>query len=276
MPLIILFVLALPLAAQTGEARRFAEGVISVPNTGCTSFTPDGKTVFFVRFPTRPVTIVMSHYRDGKWTTPEVAPFSGKYNDGDPAVAPDGKRIFFWSQRPSPDKPADRPIPDLWYSDFENGAWSEAKPVGAKLTLGTGGPSVAADGTLYFFRSERSADGLGRARLMRSKPVEGGYANSEPLPAPLDVPGAYDPYIAPDQSFIVFSQPATPGVRKSDLWVSYRDGEKWSEPRNLGPLVNGAESNACSGVSPDGQFLYFSRGDQGIFFIETAAVGMRR
>jgi hypothetical protein len=35
----------------------------------------------------------------GIWTEPEVAPFSQGRGDGNPAIAPDGKRCYFTSKR---------------------------------------------------------------------------------------------------------------------------------------------------------------------------------
>jgi hypothetical protein len=32
---------------------------------------------------------------NGKWSAPELAPFSGSYFDKEPFVAPDGKELFF-------------------------------------------------------------------------------------------------------------------------------------------------------------------------------------
>lgn len=45
-----------------------------------------------------------------------------------------------------------------------------------------------------------------------------------------------------------------------DVWVSYRDTltDQWSEPQNLGSLINNKKSNAIASLSPDGE--------EGIFF----------
>ena len=69
------------------------------------SFTPDGRTLYFSVAAPRLAAkffaaIVRSHWRDGRWTTPEVAEFSGRFGDFDPFVSPDGSRLFFSSVRP--------------------------------------------------------------------------------------------------------------------------------------------------------------------------------
>jgi hypothetical protein len=44
--------------------------------------------------------IMVSHFRGGRWTKPEVASFSGRWRDIDPALSPDGRRLFFAPNRP--------------------------------------------------------------------------------------------------------------------------------------------------------------------------------
>ncbi|MBK6824855.1 MAG: PD40 domain-containing protein [Saprospiraceae bacterium] len=39
--------------------------------------------------------IVVSKFQDGKYSYPEVAPFSGKYHDLEPFLSPDGLRLYF-------------------------------------------------------------------------------------------------------------------------------------------------------------------------------------
>src|SRR5215813_8680432 len=69
------------------EPKLFAEGVISTPfDEFGLDFSADGHTAFFNRSVPRSnlYTICMSSFRNGRWTDPEVAPFSGKYWDFDP------------------------------------------------------------------------------------------------------------------------------------------------------------------------------------------------
>jgi Tol biopolymer transport system component len=79
----------------------FAPGVVSGPaNDGSPSFMPDSKTLFFTRSGSSAGTIMESHLVDGHWAAPEIAPFSGQWNDQRGAVAPDGSYLIFVSTRP--------------------------------------------------------------------------------------------------------------------------------------------------------------------------------
>ena len=257
-----------PPASPRSEAQPFAPGISPTADSGGITFSPDGQTVYFgAKSPAGTWAIHESRLVDGQWTTAVVAPFSGQYVEGDPQMSPDGARLFFFSRRPAKGKPKDGWWPDLWYVERQGDGWSEPRLVGAAkdgawnpLTLRTGTPSPAADGTLYFFRC---VDPAGKhVRIVRSKPVDGRYRDFEDLGDRINGQddGGFDLVVAPDQSFIVFScAKRADSYGGTDLYISYRDGTGWSEPRNLGPKVNTCEGEVSPTLSPDGQTLFFAR-----------------
>jgi len=81
----------------------FLPGVVSTGMDELNSvFSPDGKTFLFsIKLPgQRHHTLVSMHQAGGRWTDPEVLPFSGVYGDADPAFDASGERVFFISTRP--------------------------------------------------------------------------------------------------------------------------------------------------------------------------------
>jgi hypothetical protein len=87
------------------EPTIFGAGVISTGDYEThPAFTPDGQTLYFVKStPTFSFwTIVVSRFVNGRWTEPEVAPFSGRYSDADPFITADGQQLYFISARPAP------------------------------------------------------------------------------------------------------------------------------------------------------------------------------
>jgi hypothetical protein len=56
------------------------------------SFSEDGRRLYFLKNAANfnHWTIVISTYRDGRWGTPEVAPFSGQFADADVVSAGGG------------------------------------------------------------------------------------------------------------------------------------------------------------------------------------------
>ena len=276
---------ALPLArARDASAPQlFAEGVVSTPDDDSgIAFEPDGRTAYFTkRSPTTntPPRSVICRTRlvGGRWTEPEVAPFSGTANDFGVAVALDGTLLLFTSDRGT--GTADVPLNyDLWMVEREGGRWSEPRALGAPIDTSANEayPSLAADGTLYF--SATRPGGKGGPDIYRSRWIDGRYAEPENL-ADINTPGyESQPAIAPDQSFIVFvssgREDALTGVGapypRTDLYVSVRDGDRWRTPRHLDPPINTPFNESTPGVSADGRWLYFAS-DRGF-----AAVPMAR
>ncbi|HWR51889.1 MAG TPA: hypothetical protein VN428_12320 [Bryobacteraceae bacterium] len=224
------------------------------------TFTPDGRTVYFTRSTPnfQHWTIVVSHFREGKWTQPEVAPFSGVYDDADPFLAPDGKRLFYISNRPLDGKP--KREHDIWMVERNASGWSEPANLGSNVNSpGTDYyPSVTADGTLYFTSIRK--EGKGGMDLYRSRVLDGVYQPAESLGDVINTPVSEgDAVIAPDESFMVFTSFGRPDdTGRGDLYISeLRDGT-WTVPRNLGPKVNSVARDFCPTLSPDGKYLFFT------------------
>jgi hypothetical protein len=136
-------------------------------------------------------------------------------------------------------------------------------------------PAVTANGTLYF-ASER-AGGKGRADLYRSRLVDGRYTAAENLGDPINTPSVEaDPYIAPDESFLIFCTEREDGFGEGDLYISYRNADSWTKPVNLGATINAAAFDYTPLVSPDQKRFYWSRGWGEIYEIPADALRLRR
>ncbi|WP_231381775.1 hypothetical protein [Rhodanobacter sp. OR87] len=97
-----LFGLAGARAADTTPAtpKIFAPGAISGPaGVDCLTFAPDGATVYFDQQAGWNGFIMESHRVGDGWSTPQIAPFSGPWQDHDPAMAPDGSFLVYTSNR---------------------------------------------------------------------------------------------------------------------------------------------------------------------------------
>jgi len=260
------------------KAKLFAEGVI---NTNADeygpAFMPDGKTLYFTRRVNRRDSefIYTSRLENGKWSTPELAPFSGRYFDKEPFVTPDGKRIFFASLRPVDGvEPKNSRDFNIWFVEKTATGWSEPKHVGPAVNSPAyeNYPSVAANGTLYF-AGEREG-GKGGNDLYRARLVNGKYEQVERLDD-LNTPNVdADPYIAPDESYLIFCSNRSGGFGSGDLYISFNRNGKWTEPRNLGAAINTSEFEYTPLISPDGEWLFFSRGWGEIYHIDRKAIDL--
>jgi hypothetical protein len=255
-------VLLASLSTAPATPRLFAPEVVSSAHEEFgAAFTPDGNTVYFNRAdPTRYTfqLIMVSHFRGGRWTKPEVAPFSGRWRDIDPALSPDGQRLFFASNRPVEEGGPVRKDFDVWVVAREGHGWGTPRHVPEVSTEASEtNTSVTADGALYVTRTPEG----GKRALHRHAWKDGRFGPGEKLPAPINTEhGAGNHYISPDERYLLFSSEARPGsLGRYDLWVSFRRKDGWSEPRNLGPAVNRGDVLTPVVVPARGVLVYASR-----------------
>jgi len=243
------------------EPTIFAEGVISAGEFDShPAFTPDGKTVYFVR--STPNfnfwTILLSRFDKGRWSTPEVTPFSGQFSDADPFITSDGSRLYFISNRPVAGKAT--PDLDIWVLEKTAAAWSEAKNMGAPINSSGNEwyPTVAANGTIYF-GSDRDG-GKGRTDIYRSRLINGKYAEAENLGDPINTQfNEFEPLIAPDESFLILMAGGRADSRGGfDLYISYNRNGAWTKPVNLGDKINSSGNEYSPAMSPDGKYFFWA------------------
>ncbi|MEO8042705.1 MAG: hypothetical protein ABI646_08865 [Acidobacteriota bacterium] len=246
----------------------FGAGIVStVEDDLNAAFSPDGRNVYFTRnFPrNRLGVILVSEYKGRKWSSPQIAPFSGQFTDYDPFFSPDGSKIFFCTNRGSDGKvKADF---DIWYVERSLPGWSEAKPAGAPVNSSTDEfyPSVAADGTLYF--ASNRPGGKGSYDVYRAKWTGSVFAEPENLGDAINLPTIeLDNYISPDQKFLVFAANGRKddlGGGSGDLYISFNQNGTWTPARNLGAQINSPAREYCPIGSPDGKYFFFTsfRGD---------------
>ena len=248
--------------APGDEPRLFALGIVS---TGLAerdlAVTPAGDEIYFgVSVGTFTVaTILGTHLEDGSWSPPEVAPFAGRHMDIEPALTPDGSRLYFVSNRPLPGNPDRSQNEDIWFVDRISTGWSDPQPLGPPVNTGAPEffPSATRDGTLYFTRrGEAGVEHIWRARSSGS-----GFTEPQRLGPEVNAGTTrFNACVAPDESYVVVSlMGREDSLGGPDYYVAFRSpGDIWSGPFNLGPAINtaGGREWSCS-VSPDGRFFFF-------------------
>lgn len=256
----------------------FAEGIVSTGRECNVTFSPDGTEVYFNR-PDSTRThahLYRSRFEEGRWQDAEQIAFSDdRYSDLDPFVSPDGARLYFASSRPVTGD-QEQNHHDLWYAERTASGWAKPRRLGAAVNTDAkeGYPSVTRDGTLYFF-SERPG-GHGEMDLYRALPQEGLYPMVENLDAVNTPLRDVSPYVAPDESYLVFYHVDAAG--NADLYVSYHQQGVWTPPEPLRDVVNTDADEVCPTVSPDGRSLFFARfqNRQGrIYQVDVDATGLR-
>ncbi|MBS1604819.1 MAG: PD40 domain-containing protein [Bacteroidetes bacterium] len=255
--------------AEGAKSTVFMGDSAATPNEESTpTFAPDGKTVYIANngvicFAKRVAgrgsgASVAGLGPNDHWTKPKPVSFTGQYKDWDPTLTPDGERLLFVSNRPYRAMDGSTKTGNhLWMSRLlAEGKWSEPEHLDSPVNesgLVNYGPSISASGTICFCSRDRDGNKGMHAYLCRRA---GDHYDKPQLLLLNGNEPTYDPYIAPDERYILFSS-------DSALFISYRTGRGWSRGEKLGPQVNDASKSGMlwgPSISRDGKTLFFNGG----------------
>jgi len=218
-------------------AEPFAPGIISKEGWEIEGvFAPGMKEFYFTTKRTRP-TVIGFRQQDNVWKK-----YIEFLRHGETVFSPDGKR---WHMAKG-------------YKDRIGDGWSERKSLGPMFDRKDWGImrlSASAKGS-YVFDDYKSDDVIRISRLKdgkRQAPIPlGSMVNS----------GTYTahPFIAPDESYLIWDSKREGGYGDSDLYISFwqKDGS-WGPAINMGDEVNSDKWDAYASVTPDGKYILFNR-----------------
>lgn len=125
------------------------------------------------------------------------------------------------------------------------------------------------------------------AKKLMEKPAP---VQFELLPPPINSPGPdYNPYVSPDESFIVFTSKRQgnignfmdyDGYLTPDVYISRKENNTWKKAKNAGPPLNTYLNEEVAGLAPDGKTVFiFCANEQGnadIFISEISNLSFKR
>lgn len=118
-------------------------------------------------------------------------------------------------------------------------------------------PSITASNLLIY--TVREQQGRGDENLYQSQLSELGWSKPKSISERINTErNEGTASISADGNSLVFTACNTPdGIGSCDLYVSYREGNDWSIPKNLGRAVNTIHWESQPSLSQDGRELYF-------------------
>jgi Tol biopolymer transport system component len=204
-------------------------------------------------------TILYSQRINGKWTTPEVASFSGLYNDLEPAFSPDGSKLYFVSNRPL-DQTGNKKDYDIWYVTKENGKWQHVINAGTFINSEKDEfyPSVTKSGNIYFTRSAEGRE----EDIFLCRFTDGKYAVAEAMSDSVNsTSDEFNAFVDPDEAFIIFSSfGRKDDMGNGDLYISKNIQGAWRNAIHLSAPINSTALDYCPYVSPDKKYFFFTSG----------------
>ncbi len=233
----------------------FAPGIVSTEHHEWgLFFSPDMKEVYFSRRNTQSGkdTHFLLKYENNRWHETILDTHTG-------GISPDGKTMHFGNQ----------------YRERTDDGWSELKSLGPafedidimRFTTSLKGTYVfdeyATDGN-FVLRYSRLINGVREAPKLLSKEINTGKQNVHP-------------FIAPDESYVLWDSKRDDGYGGSDIYVSFRQEDgSWGTAINLGNKVNTSTSQRGGYVTPDGKYLFFfsldSSGKGDIFWVDAQTI----
>ena len=219
------------------------------------SFNPDETVAFVTKHAGKwgsrenpPSKIYRYQNKNGEWELEGLSSFSQENtedSDSDIFISYDGKEAFFVSTRPYKGK-ADT-NPDIWKSTFQEGIWSEPKPIGEVNSPGyEASPVTDAQGNLYFSSIRDEGSGLGDFYVSKRK-KDGSYGSPTLLEGPINgVTGEWNLLVAPNEEWILFESSGRPEGLSAygDMYLSKKTNKGWSKPEHLTELnTTGSELN---------------------------------
>ena len=201
------------------------------------TFTPDLKEFYFRRrggeYESNALVVVK--YIDNKWSESLV-----ETKAGEPFISLDGKTMHLGKN----------------YRERTTSGWSEKKSLGDPFNSYRIMRLTASSNGTYYFDEASETGPLRYSRLING-------VHEKPKTLNIEDIGNWNahPYIAPDESYIIWDDQRESGFGGADLYISFRQKDgSWGPSINLGDTINTEFADAYGSITPDGKYFFFHRG----------------
>lgn len=201
---------------------------------------------------------------DGYWDDAmPMTELNTQYNEGSAVLSRTGKKLYFSRC----DAPKGYGNCDIYSADLQpDGKW------GNITNLGPGVNSVAwesqpclshTEDTLFFASNRNGGFGLSDIYFAVKQP-NGTWGRAKNLGPMVNTRGnEVSPYYHPKYKVLYFSSNGhLLNFGDFDIYKTYLIGNEWSEPINVGPLVNGAGAEYYFTIDPQSKKLYYARAEE--------------
>jgi Tol biopolymer transport system component len=250
--------LMVAVAAASAASPHLVTWLSSPLNDYNLSYARNGTMLVFARSEAefKNARIYFSEREAGGWTRPAPVSFAKQgFADSDPWLSPDGRTLYFISDRPAEGREAGRTDYDIWRSRRSGSGWSSPERLGSSVNSRGQelGPEVHGE-TLYFSSARRG--GLGGLDIYRAPIAGNGFGTSELLEGPFNSAESDSDFTINPRGDVALFWRLVGG--KGLLHLSRRVGGAWSPPKALPPKINIGDFNFTPSFSRDGRRLYYA------------------
>ncbi len=246
----------------TQEAHNLGPVVNSKQSDFAPYITVDGKSLYFASdreggYGGQDIW-VSRRTADGQWGAPvNLGPsINTKFNEGPDTMSADGRTMYLTGcgREDSLGKC------DLYVAHLAaDGNWSPPQNLGPPVNTrySEANASLSFDGQSLYFASLRPK-GLGGWDLYVSHRTDQGWSEPEDLGAPINTPDNEFIAFAFGNQELYFSSDGHGGFGGADIFYSRKMTEGWSDPVNLGPVINTPYNDMYFSVPGSGDLAYLS------------------
>ena len=194
---------------------------------------------------------------------------NSEYKELNPLLSPDGKTLYFSRQNHPQNVGGVKDKEDIWYSELDSaGRWQLAQNLGA---LNNEGPNfvntikaVTPDGksAIMVLLGNKYLD---NGKMLAGVSISSNVGGTWSKPVALNIINDYNYaekanyFLADNRKTLLMSVERDDSQGDRDLYVTFMNADSsWSEPINLGDVVNSAGEESAPFLASDDKTLYFS------------------
>jgi len=196
-----------------------------------------------------------------------------EYNDYSPVAYQNGKALFFTSRRSNTTGGGQNPLDQQYFEDIYGARWNDKTNQWDSITNRLGrlnGPGfesmshITEDGSTAYITINNTAIGKASIISKSSDIAEVKMTNQDKWAAPRLIAEVNSSYydgnatLTADGQTMYFISEREGQKKKSDIYVSHKQGNVWSKPVALPKDINTTERETTPFITPDGRYLFFS------------------
>jgi OmpA-OmpF porin, OOP family len=194
---------------------------------------------------------------------------NSEYAELNPLLSPDGKTLYFSRKNHPGNMGGVNDKEDIWYSELDStGHWEIAKNMGPQFNNPAPNfinaiQSVTPDGksAIMLLGNKYQPNGKMLAGVSISSNIGGSWSK----PVPIEIKNDYNfnekanYFLTNNRQTLILSVEREDSRGSRDLYVSFMQKDSsWSEPLNLGVVVNSANEESAPFLAADDKTLYYS------------------